>query len=205
MTVRRLCAALVALGALSIFAACSSSKPSASHSPTASASVPTQSTPPATASSTSATPSTSASATDPGVVQQQIEQSAQAAWLAYWKVSLSLGSKPRTQWTTLAATVAVNPIYAQLLNSVRVQLDQQGLVGYGFIVSRPSWTTPPKPGVSTATMNDCFDGSHAGSKVVTTGKKRTVGEPRTNVRVTFTRGTDEKWRVKQIQYLAASC
>ena len=54
-------------------------------------------------------------------------------------------------------------------------------------------------------MADCFDGSHAGTKVAKTGKTKTVGQPRTNTRVTFVKGPDARWRIAQIQYLKASC
>lgn len=135
---------------------------------------------------------------------QSIEQSAQSVWLAFWRLSVSLASTPEAQRPVKVAAVAVDPIYSQVLNSVRGQL-AAGLLPFGYIVSRPTWPTPPTTSTRRAVMADCFDGSHAGAKVATTGTTKTVGEPRTNVRVTFVKGHDSKWRIEQIQYLKASC
>lgn len=165
---------------------------------------PPSSSPASSSSSTSTGPSPSASTTDPAVVQAQTEQTIQNAWLNFWKVSLSVAGSPAKEWPAKVAAVAVEPSYGEVINSVRTQL-AAGLKGYGYIVSRPTWPAAPATGAKTAVMADCYDGSHAGSLVVKTGKKQTVGQPRTNVRVTFALGADGKWRVKQAEYLKASC
>ena len=50
-------------------------------------------------------------------------------------------------------------------------------------------------------MGDCMDSSRAGTLVVETGAKRTVGVAENNTRVTLVRSGDGAWRVKTIEYL----
>lgn len=201
---RRLRSAAVVLLVGMLFAACGSG----STGPHRSASV-TRSPSPARSStevaSTSDRPSTTQSSTPTASTTASIEAAAQSTWLNFWKVALALGTTPKSQWPSLVASVAVEPSYSEVVNSVRGQLQGQGEVGYGYVVSHPSWPNPPKPGATTLVMADCYDGSHAGSKVLKTGKIRTVGKARTNARVTMTLGADGKWRVKQTKYLAPSC
>lgn len=196
---RTLIAATLAVATLT--AACSSSS-SPKHDPT-SPPDPTSTT--STTGSSPASTSTAASTSSSAATTATVEQAAQSTWLNFWRVSLSLGTYPQVQWPKRVAAVTVEPSYSQVLNSVRGQLVGQGEVGYGYIVSHPSWPTPPKADAKALVMADCYDGTHAGSKVLKTGKQRTVGKARTNVRVTMTLGADGKWRVKQTVYLKASC
>lgn len=128
----------------------------------------------------------------------------EGVWLSFWRLSVALGTTPESQRPAKVSAVAVDPIYGEVLNSIRGEL-AAGLMPFGFIVSRPSWPTTPAAGAKRAVMADCFDGTHAGAKVAKTGQTRTVGKPRTNVRVTFVRGNDSHWRIQQIEYLKASC
>lgn len=191
---------MIAAFALSLVAfssaACSSSDPARSSSPPADPSTPSSS-----QSSTVSPPSSSA----PVVTTASIEQTVQKAWLGYWKVALSFESAfNASQWSKAIDGVAVNPIRNQLV--VGASKDRaENLVGYGYIVSRPYWPTPPSAGSETVVMGDCFDGTHAGLKFKTTGKTHSVGTPRTNVHATLVKGADDKWRVEQIEYLKASC
>ena len=123
----------------------------------------------------------------------------------YWKVSLALTKYPRSEWPTRVEGIAVDPIYGELLNSVRVQQDKLGEIGYGYVTSHPYWPTPPTAFSKTVVMGDCFDGSHAGTKLAKTGKVKTVGKTHTNIHATLVKGDDGKWRVHQIDYLKASC
>lgn len=163
-------------------------------------------------SSTIGTPSTDASVPDatPSPTTSEattfsVEHNIQRAWLNYWKVSLTLTDHPRTEWAVRVREISVDPIYTELLNSIRVQQDKLGEVGYGYVVSHPYWPTPPTTASRMAVMGDCFDGSHAGTKVATTDKVKTVGKTHTNIHATLVKGVDGKWRVNQIQYLKASC
>ena len=167
--------------------------------------------PNSSADSTSSSPSGSTSApqssssSSPVVTPPSIEQTVQAAWVNYWKVSVDVTDYPRAQWKSRIAAVSVDPIYTELINAVRVQYDKLGEIGYGYIESRPYWPKPPTASTKSVVMGDCFDGSHTGAKIKKTGKVKTVGEPRTNVHVTLVLGADRKWRVMQIEYLKASC
>lgn len=191
------------LSAAALIAACTSSsdpknKPNSSpDSPSVASSSPTPINPssPLTPSSQTTTMSTTAT----------VEQAVQDAWLNYWKVSLALAKYPRAGWPARVKAISVNPIYTELLNSIRVQQDKLGQVGYGYVISHPYWPKPPTTTTKSVVMGDCFDGSHAGTKLSTTGKVKTVGKPQTNIHATLVKGVDDKWRVNQIQYLKTSC
>lgn len=195
----RLSWGILLLAVAVLLAACSGSsvKPSASlsgHPRSSSAAISDPSTKmPTTSSST------------PVVTTASVEQSVGAAWLNYWKVSLALTTHPRPQWPARVKAVAVDPIYTQLLNSIRLQQDKLGQVGYGYVISHPYWPTPPDASSKRVVMGDCFDGSHAGTKIAKTGQVKTVGKTNTNIHATLVKGQDGSWRVEQIQYLKASC
>lgn len=193
---------VVVLGAvLALTAACSSS--SSPHRSTS----PTDPIPSSTSalSSTSSTPTSTtptSSTPSPDAIKAEVE----GVWLNYWKVTLSLENVPEASRPGLVHRIAVDPIYGELINSIRAQADD-GYVGYGFVRTRPTWpAAPPVTATSkSAVMNDCFDGSHAGLKDKRTGAIHTRGTPRTNVKVTFALGADRVWRVHQIEYLKAPC
>ena len=186
-----------------VSAACSSSSsPAKSVSPSDPAVPSVSSTAPATGSETTRS---SPNSDSPSTTTTSIQQTVDSAWLNYWKVSLALTKHPRTEWPSRVKAVAVDPIYAQLLNSIRVQQDKLGQVGYGYVISHPYWPTPPTASSSRVVMGDCFDGSHAGTKLAKTGQVKTVGKQRTNIHATLVKGQDGKWRVHQIEYLKASC
>lgn len=162
-------------------------------------------TPPSSSSAVSSTPISGSSSPTPTVTTRSIEQTILGSWLNYWKVSLALTQHPRSEWPTRVKAIAVDPIYGELLNSIRVQQDKLGEVGYGYVTSHPYWPTPPTASSKSVVMGDCFDGSHAGTKLAKTGKVKTVGKTRTNIHATLVLGADGKWRVHQIEYLKASC
>jgi len=126
------------------------------------------------------------------------------AWQHYWDVYLVLETKyPSSQWTKLVGAIAVDPIRSQILvQAAKYRVEK--IEAFGYVVTRPSWPQPIA-GRTTAVMADCQDGTHAGSRYVTTGKQKTVGEARTSIRATFVMGRDHVWRVKQIAYLGTPC
>jgi len=125
-------------------------------------------------------------------------------WQHYWDVYLALEAKyPSSQWTKLVGAIAVDPIRSQILvQAAKYRVEK--IEAFGYVVTRPSWPQPIA-GRTTAVMADCQDGTHAGSRYVTTGKHKTVGEARTSIRATFVMGRDHVWRVKQIAYLGTPC
>jgi hypothetical protein len=191
---------LLALGVL--LTACTGSG-SSTHS-TSPTDHPRSSSNSATTSDPSTTTPTTSSST-PVVTTASVERTVGAAWLNYWKVSLALTTHPRSQWPMRVKAVAVDPIYTELLNSIRVQQDKLGQVGYGYVISHPYWPTPPAAAAKTVVMGDCFDGSHAGTKLAKTGQVKTVGKTHTSIHATLVKGQDGKWRVHQIEYLKTSC
>ena len=197
----RLRSAAVLLVAAMLLAACSGGSSGSSRSPSVSGS------PGSTSSSTTPTsdPPSSTQSSSPVVTTAAVEQIIDRAWLNYWTVSLALTKHPRAQWPTLVRAIAIDPIYGELLNSIRVQQDKLGQVGYGYVISHPYWPTPPTSSATTVVMGDCFDGSHAGTKLAKTGEIKTVGKNHTNIHATLVKGQDGTWRVHQIQYLKASC
>lgn len=102
------------------------------------------------------------------------------------------------------ATVTVDPTYGRALNSIRGEL-AAGLVPFGYIITHPSWPTPPAANAKKTVMADCLDTSHSGQKDAKTGQTKTVGKTRVNTRVTFVKGHDAKWRIEQYTFLKASC
>lgn len=148
----------------------------------------------------------SSSSPSSGQTTSAIEAIIERSWANYWKVTLSLEGVPEAARPAMVHRIAVDPIYGQLINAVRAQADD-GYVGYGVVRTRPTWPASPvvTANSKSAVMNDCFDGSHAGLRVKRTGVIHTRGTPRTNVKVTFARGRDKVWRVRQIEYLKPSC
>lgn len=192
--------ALLLVGVL--LAACSSSgSPKHSTSP----SDPLQSTSTSVAISDPSTSTPVTSSSTPVITTATVEQTVGAAWLNYWKVSLALTTHPRIQWPMRVQAVAVDPIYGELLNSIRVQQDKLGQVGYGYVISHPYWPKPPAASSKTVVMGDCFDGSHAGTKLAKTGQVKTVGKKSSNIHATLVKGQGGTWRVQQIQYLKSTC
>ena len=106
---------------------------------------------------------------------------------------------PAADREALAATVAVDPIKAKMLEA-GTQFDAQGLQTYGTLGHRISWPQPIN-GAPTAVIDDCQDRSQAGSMKVATGDKVTVGVPRDHYQGSLVRGDDGIWRVAQVFYL----
>jgi hypothetical protein len=137
---------------------------------------------------------------DPAEREAADRRAVESAWAHYWSVYQTLDAKyPESRWSSVIAAIAVDPIRAQILKATRADRII-GVVGYGYVVAHPYWRVPIN-GKPTAVMGDCQDSSHAGSMVAKTGQKRTAGVAHNNIRATLVRGSDGRWRVKQIEYL----
>jgi hypothetical protein len=137
---------------------------------------------------------------DPAEREAADRQAVEAAWAHYWAVYETFRSTvPESRWDSTIAQIAVDPIRSQILKAARADRII-GAVPYGQVVPHPYWRTPINGG-ATATMGDCMDQSHYGSMFAKTGQKRSVGVAHDNLRATLVRGSDGRWRVKQIEYL----
>lgn len=122
----------------------------------------------------------------------------QAAWLHFWQVDGEIDTYPQAQLPELAASVSVDPIKSQLVKAAKAD-KIIGAVTYGQLVHHIYSTTLVGP--KTAHLGDCVDGSHSGSMIKSTGKKRTVGPAKNNNVASLVLGADGKWRVATIAYL----
>lgn len=121
------------------------------------------------------------------------------AWAHFWEVTDSLSTVAEAERRDAASGVAVEPTLSQVLSQAK-DLADNGLAVYGTSEFHPYWEQSVD-GKSTALMGDCTDTSQSGSVVIATGEKRTVGVPDNNTRVTFVKGPDGVWRVKEIFFL----
>lgn len=157
------------------------------------------------ASSASTTPaSASASRTAEGSDQLAAGEAAdrasvKAQWIKHWDVLLAIGQTPKADREALAATVAIDPIKAKMLQAGS-EFDKQGLETYGSLRHRIGWPQPIA-GKATAVIDDCQDSSQTGSMKTDTGVKVTVGVPRDHYQGSLVKGSDGIWRVAQVFYL----
>ena len=160
---------------------------------------------PTTASSTpAASPSGVSSSETPGTdalsAQEAADRAAiEAQWDKVWQVYLVLPHTPEGDRPAIAAAVAVDPAFTNLLTDAKT-VEQKGWDSYGQIIHRISWPQPVD-GKATAVIADCQDTSQAGSVETSTGNKMTVGVERNPLQGTFVRGQDGVWRVNQVFYL----
>lgn len=123
----------------------------------------------------------------------------EATWARFWDVHQSLLDKPSAEWPAAVDAVAVDPTRQEALDEAAT-FSKSGWAFYGQVVNHPYWGQPID-GKDVAVMGDCMDSSKAGTLVVKTGVKRTVGVANNNTRATFVKGTDGAWRVQTIEYL----
>lgn len=168
------------------------------------------STTPLSATSTRSTTTPATTAPPPGTtvkpaVQETADRKAiEALWSQYIVVAGGLALIPTALARQAAISpYAVNPALQDVLD-VQVTFVKNGWVSYGTVGHRTSWTTPVA-GKDTAVMSDCGDYSKAGRMVAKTGKKLTVGVPRSNTQITVARQTDGSWKIQKILYLTTSC
>jgi hypothetical protein len=123
----------------------------------------------------------------------------ESQWIKSWDVLLAIGRTPAADREALAASVAVDPIKAKMLEA-GTQFDSQGLQTYGTLGHRISWPQSIN-GAPTAVIDDCQDRSQAGSMKTATGDKVTVGVPRDHYQGNLVKGDDGVWRVAEVYYL----
>jgi len=152
---------------------------------------------PQVSASPSPGPSTSKEPVSPAEREAADRAAVEAAWANFWAVGIAINTYPSAQWPPKVSEVAVDPIKTQLLAQAAKQ-QRDGVEGFGAVLTRPSWRQPIA-GKDTAAMQDCLDGSRAGSVNKKTGKKLAIGSARSSVRAFFVKGGDGKWRVQQVE------
>ena len=141
---------------------------------------------------------------DPAAQEISDRAAIERAWAHFWKVTDNLPTVPEAERRDAASSVAIEPTLTQVLGQAK-SLADSGLVVYGTSIFHPYWEQSID-GKATALMGDCTDTSQSGSMFIATGEKRTVGVPDNNTRVTFVKGSDGVWRVKEIFFLVdAKC
>jgi hypothetical protein len=150
--------------------------------------------------STAPTATTSPPASvDPAAREIRDRQAVEDAWTKFWGVYVRLHEIPPGQLQAAVDSLAVGVSKIQLLDEVKL-FKATHRTSYGYVVNHPYWQQSVH-GKSTATMGDCMDQSHYGSRSTSTHKTLTVGVPRDNTKATFLKGADGVWRVKLVEYL----
>jgi hypothetical protein len=137
-------------------------------------------------------------ATSAAITEANERVKVEAAWAGYWHFQDTFLSQPPSTWTSTVGKVAVERVYSLLLKQGRALLTA-GIGSYGERILDPFWTKPVG-GKKTAVLGDCQDGSNAGTVVVKSGFKRTVGKAHTNMQGTLVKGPDNVWRVQEVVY-----
>ena len=172
--------------------------PATSTSSSTTAASPSQTSGPPSSVLTSPSP-TAGTDSGPPAGEAADRAAVEAQWVKSWDVYLAIATTPAADREALAATVAVDPIKAKMLEA-GTQFDAQGLQTYGTLGHRISWPQPIN-GAPTAVIDDCQDASQTGSMKTATGDKATVGVPRDHYQGSLVRGDDGIWRVAQVFYL----
>ena len=101
----------------------------------------------------------------------------------------------------LLAQYLTGAALASTTRAMEVQ-DAAGKRLYGYDVPRAEVVDL---GAGTVTIRDCQDSSHSGIEEVDSGKPFTVGVQRNPVRSRMEIGTDGRWRLATIEFLATPC
>jgi hypothetical protein len=153
------------------------------------------------ASGSEPTPSVVPTTPDDGLSEQERADRAavEAQWIKSWNVYRTLSRLPEGERQGAAAAVAVDPALTLMLQDAQ-SVSEKGWDTYGTIGHRISW---PKPidGTNEALINDCQDGSLAGSLESATGTKKTVGVERALFQGAMRKGDDGVWRLVQSYFL----
>lgn len=197
--------------------------PSAPTSPTRSttsapgslplASLPSTSLPPASSGPGGSTPaSRSASTGAPPVTVATSGRSAQEvadrtaieqAWLHYWDVYLKFYDATPAQRVQLLKGVTTEPQTSKLIES-GLLADKEKARTRGNVRHRFYWG-PPVDGQDLAVVGDCMDTSKYGSYFVATGKQRSAGIPRANIRIIIKRSGTSGWLIEKIETHEQPC
>jgi len=143
------------------------------------------------------------SALDPAAQEAVDRRLIESQWVAFWNVYDAIVRTPKDQRAAALAAVAVPPVSDNILEAAD-QADIDGIDNYGPVTHRLSWQFSID-GASTATIADCQDQSQAGTIKISTGEKGPPGQPRSNMRGLFNKGTDGVWRLSQLFFLEATC
>ncbi len=127
----------------------------------------------------------------------------EAAYREFWAVGQTFDRDyPPGRWRQVLARVATDPILSRALSGARLQREH-GVVLYGEVILRLR-VVSVLPG-GAARVADCQDTSRTGQADAKTGKRRTVGVPRTPVSASLVRGADGRWRVSDVKYIGGGC
>ncbi|MCI0689267.1 MAG: hypothetical protein L0Y54_18845 [Sporichthyaceae bacterium] len=97
--------------------------------------------------------------------------------------------------------VAVDPALAAYLTNL-ARMDRADEVPFGEIQTREPRATIDG---DTATVVDCQDTSESGRKKESTGNVLSVGVARVEATVTLKLGSDDVWRVSEVEYGSTDC
>lgn len=202
----------------SLSAPTSPSAPASPTRPTTSAqgslpSLPSTSLPPASSGPGGSTPaSRSASTGAPPVTVATSGLSAQEvadrtaieqAWLHYWDVYLKFYDATPAQRVQLLKGVTTEPQTSKLIES-GLLADKEKARTRGNVRHRFYWG-PPVDGQDLAVVGDCMDTSKYGSYFVATGKQRSAGIPRANIRIIMKRSGPSGWLIEKIETHEQPC
>lgn len=125
----------------------------------------------------------------------------EAAYRQFWVVSWQLDRHPKARWRQVLSAVAADPELTRVLEGTRAQ-QRRGITRYGQVASRPSAVTVNG---TTARVRDCQGADRSGQADARTGRRLTVGVPRSPVTGSLVRGADHRWRVSDIHYPGGRC
>jgi len=121
------------------------------------------------------------------------------AWNNFWIAALGIVRVKDEERVAVLSEVAVDPLRSQILTEAR-ESSARGLDRYGAMTAHPYWGQSID-GKSAAVMGDCQDSSNSGTVDISTGQHKTVGVADNNIRATFVRTDDGRWKVQDIFYL----
>jgi hypothetical protein len=124
-----------------------------------------------------------------------------AAYLRFWQVAQHVDAHPQSQWAYLLAPVVAEPLLSRLTAALRARI-QAGYRQFGDVRPRPALV---ELAAGHASVVDCQDASASGEIDTSTGLPTNIGQPRTPVAATLSRGADGRWRVSDARYLDGGC
>ena len=178
----------------------SSSAPSpsvADVSPSPSSQVATSAVP--TSSEPALVPTEVSGSSDPASREIADRAAVENAWNNFWIAALGIVRVKDEERVAVLSEVAVDPLRSQILTEAR-ESSARGLDRYGAMTAHPYWGQSID-GKSAAVMGDCQDSSNSGTIDISTGQHKTVGVADNNIRATFVRTDDGRWKVQDIFYL----
>jgi hypothetical protein len=134
---------------------------------------------------------------------QPVALQVEVAYRAFWPVLATFDRRyPQPRWPAVLGQVAVDPALSQAL-AVAAQQRRTGVVLYGRPLPRAPQVTLGRG--DKASVADCVDFSHYGQADAASGRRTTVGRPRTRVVVALARGADGRWRAADVTFPGGGC